>query len=318
MDFQTLILRLSDYWSSKGCLIEQPYDIEVGAGTMHPATFLRVLGPEPWACAYVQPSRRPADGRYGENPFRLVKHHQLQVIIKPSPVDIQDLYVDSLRAIGIDPREHDLRFEEDNWESPTLGAWGVGWQVLLDGMEITQFTYFQQAGGLDLKPITAEITYGLERLTMFLTRKESVYDIEWAPGILYGEVRKQDEYEVSKYGFEIADTALEQLLFEKYEAEAGRCLAAGLVLPAYELTLKCSHTFNILDARGAISATDRVGVIRRVRDLAVKCAKAYVASREGLGFPLLQAAARNAPEEPAPPGGGPSPTGLDLEEASNV
>jgi glycyl-tRNA synthetase alpha chain len=287
MDLQTLILKLSEYWASRGCLIEQPWDVEVGAGTMHPATFLRVLGPEPWRCAYVQPSRRPADGRYGANPFRLVKHLQFQVVVKPSPMDIQEIYVKSLEAIGIDPKEHDLRFEEDNWESPTLGAWGVGWQVLLDGMEITQFTYFQQAGGLDLSPVTAEITYGLERLTMFLTRKESVYDIEWAPGILYGEVRKQDEFEVSKYGFEVADTALHHLLFEKYEAEAGRCLDEGLVLPGYDFALKCSHAFNILDARGAISATDRVGVIRRVRELAVRCAKAYMAAREHLGFPLL-------------------------------
>jgi glycyl-tRNA synthetase alpha chain len=300
MDFQTLILRLSEYWSGKGCLIEQPYDTEVGAGTMHPATFLRVLGPEPWSAAYVQPSRRPADGRYGENPFRLVKHHQFQVVLKPSPENVQDLYVDSLRAIGIAPKEHDLRFEEDNWESPTLGAWGVGWQVLLDGMEITQFTYFQQAGGIDLAPITAEITYGLERLTMFLARKQSVFEIEWAPGLLYGEVRKQDEYEVSKYGFEVADTALEQLLFEKFHAEAQRCLAERLVIPAFELTLKCSHAFNILDARGAVSATDRVGLIRRVRELAVKCAKAYVASREGLGFPLL-ARAVQPPERPSAP-----------------
>ncbi len=297
MDFQTLILKLSEYWASKGCLIEQPWDVEVGAGTMHPATFLRVLGPEPWAAGYVQPSRRPADGRYGENPFRLVKHHQYQVVIKPSPINIQDLYVESLVAIGIDPKEHDLRFEEDNWESPTLGAWGVGWQVLLDGMEITQFTYFQQAGGIDLVPVTAEITYGLERLTMFLTKKRNVFDIEWTPGILYGEVRKQDEYEVSKYGFEVADVELFQLLFDKFEAEARRCLDAGLVLPAYDFTLKCSHAFNILDARGAISATDRVGVIRRVRELAVRCAKAYVASREGLGHPLL-------PKSPAPPADG--------------
>jgi len=287
MNLQTLILKLSEYWSSKGCLLEQPYDIEVGAGTMHPATFLRVLGPEPWAAAYVQPSRRPADGRYGENPFRLVKHQQFQVVIKPSPVDIQDLYVSSLKALGIDPKEHDLRFEEDNWESPTLGAWGVGWQVLLDGMEITQFTYFQQAGGIDLSPVTAEITYGLERLTMFLAKKENVYDIEWTTGIRYGDVRTQDEYEVSKYGFEVADVALYQLLFDKFEAESRRCLAAGLVVPGYELALKCSHAFNLLDARGAISATDRVGVIRRVRDLAVRCAKAYVTAREALGFPLM-------------------------------
>ncbi|MBL8114520.1 MAG: glycine--tRNA ligase subunit alpha [Acidobacteria bacterium] len=288
MDLQSLILKLSEFWSAKGCLIEQPYDIEMGAGTMHPATFLRVLGPEPWSCAYVQPSRRPADGRYGENPFRLGRYFQFQVVMKPSPMAVQEMYVDSLRAIGIDPKEHDLRFEEDNWESPTLGAWGVGWQVLLDGMEITQFTYFQQAGGLDLSPPTAEITYGLERLCMFLEKKDSAFDIDWVPGIKYGEVRKQDEYEFSKYNFEIADARLTQLLFDKYEEEAGKCLAAGLVLPAFDFTLKCSNAFNVLDARGAISATDRVGVIRRVRDLAVKCAKAYVASREGLGFPLLR------------------------------
>ena len=287
MDLQTLILKLSTHWASKGCLLEQPWDVEVGAGTMHPATFLRVLGPEPWRAAYVQPSRRPTDGRYGANPFRLVKHQQYQVVLKPAPADIQDLYVESLVALGIDPKEHDLRFEEDNWESPTLGAWGVGWQVLLDGMEITQFTYFQQAGGIDLAPITGEITYGLERITMFLAKQQSVYDIEWAPGITYGEVRRQDEYEVSKYGFEVADTALWQTLFERFEAEAVRCLDAGLVLPAYDLALKCSHAFNLLDARGAVSATDRVGVIRRVRELAVRCANAYVASREAQGFPLL-------------------------------
>ena len=288
MDFQTLILKLSAYWASQGCLVEQPHDAEVGAGTMHPATFLRVLGPEPWRAAYVQPSRRPADGRYGENPFRLVKHYQFQVVMKPSPLDVQELYVDSLKALGVDPREHDLRFEEDNWESPTLGAWGVGWQVLLDGMEITQFTYFQQAGGIDLSPVTAEITYGLERLTMFLSKKDSVYDIDWGRGIRYGEIRKQEEYETSKYGFEVADPELHQLLFDKYGAEARRCLEAGLVIPAYDYTLKCSHTFNLLDARGAISATDRVGYIRRVRELAVKCAKAYVASRLALGHPLLK------------------------------
>ena len=296
MDLETLILKLSAHWASKGCLLEQPWDVEVGAGTMHPATFLRVLGPEPWRAAYVQPSRRPTDGRYGANPFRLVKHQQYQVVLKPAPADVQDLYVESLVALGIDPKEHDLRFEEDNWESPTLGAWGVGWQVLLDGMEITQFTYFQQAGGIDLAPITAEITYGLERITMFLARRESVFDIEWAPGITYGEVRRQDEYEVSKYGFEVADTALWQTLFERFEAEAVRCLGAGLVLPAYDLALKCSHAFNILDARGAVSATDRVGVIRRVRELAVGCANAYVASRKTLGFPLL-------PKPASPPAG---------------
>ena len=301
MDLQTLILKLSAYWASKGCLIEQPWDVEVGAGTMHPATFLRVLGPVPWRAAYVQPSRRPADGRYGANPFRLVKHQQFQVVLKPAPADVQDLYVESLVALGIDPKEHDLRFEEDNWESPTLGAWGVGWQVLLDGMEITQFTYFQQAGGIDLAPITAEITYGLERLTMFLAKQRSVYDVEWAPGVTYGEARKQDEYEVSKYGFEVADAGLWQTLFDRFEAEAVRCLDAGLVLPAYDFALKCSHAFNILDARGAVSATDRVGVIRRVRELAVRCAKAYVLSREAQGFPLLPKAAV-LPGAPMPPG----------------
>ena len=310
MDFQTLILKLSEYWASRGCVIEQPYDTEVGAGTMHPATFLRVLGPEPWRSAYVQPSRRPADGRYGDNPFRLVKHYQFQVVVKPSPDDIQELYVDSLRAIGIDPAVHDLRFEEDNWESPTLGAWGVGWQVLLDGMEITQFTYFQQAGGIDLAPMTAEITYGLERLTMFLTRTRHYWDIEWAPGVKYGEVRRQDEYEVSKYGFEVADTATLTRLFEQYEEESRRCLAAGLVIPAYEWALKCSHTFNLLDARGAVSATERVGVIKRVRDLAVGCAKGWVAAREALGHPLM-------PRE-APPAATPPVSGSFLAEAEEA
>ena len=288
MDLQTLILKLSAYWVSKGCLLEQPWDVEVGAGTMHPATFLRVLGPEPWRAAYVQPSRRPADGRYGANPFRLVKHQQFQVVMKPAPESIQDLYVESLVALGIDPKEHDLRFEEDNWESPTLGAWGVGWQVLLDGMEITQFTYFQQAGGIDLAPISAEITYGLERITMFLSRRASVYDIEWGAGVGYGPVRKQDEKEFSQYYFETADIDLHWKLFDAYEGEARRCLDAKLVLPAYEWTLKCSHAFNTLDARGAVSATERVGVIRRVRALAVHCAQQYVATRETLGFPLLQ------------------------------
>jgi len=292
--FQELILALSQFWAGAGCVLQQPYDLEVGAGTMHPDTFLRVLGPEPWKVAYVQPSRRPADGRYGDNPFRLYKHTQFQVILKPSPLDVQALYVRSLEAMGIDLKLHDLRFEEDNWEAPTLGAWGVGWQVMLDGMEITQFTYFQQAGGIDLAPCTAEITYGLERLTMFLTRTRNVFDIEWAPGVKYGEVRKQDEYEVSKYGFEVADTALLAQLFDQYEAESRRCLEAGLVVPAYETALKCSHTFNLLDARGAVSATERVGVIKRVRDLAVGCAKAWVASREGLGHPLL-------PKEPPAP-----------------
>jgi glycyl-tRNA synthetase alpha chain len=292
--FQELILKLSEFWAREGCVLQQPLDLEVGAGTMHPDTFLRVLGPEPWRVAYVQPSRRPADGRYGDNPFRLGKHHQFQVILKPSPLDVQHLYVRSLEAIGLDLTQHDLRFEEDNWEAPTLGAWGVGWQVMLDGMEITQFTYFQQAGGLELKPISAEITYGLERLTMFLSLSQSIYEIDWVEGIPYGQVRKQEEYELSRYYFEVADVTFLQSQFEGYEREAKRCLEAGLVLPAYECALKCSHSFNVLDARGAVSVTERVGLMKRVRDLAVGCAKAYVESREQQGFPLLQGEAREA------------------------
>jgi glycyl-tRNA synthetase alpha chain len=292
--FQDLILRLSAFWAGEGCVLQQPYDLEVGAGTMHPDTFLRVLGPEPWRVAYVQPSRRPADGRYGDNPFRLGKHHQFQVILKPSPADIQRLYVRSLEAMGIDLKVHDLRFEEDNWEAPTLGAWGVGWQVMLDGMEISQFTYFQQAGGLELQPISAEITYGLERITMFLGLADSIYRIAWVEGVEYGQVRHQDEYEMSKYYFEIADVAFLQQSFDGMEREARRCLEAGLVLPAYECALKCSHVFNVLDARGAVSVTERVAIIKRVRDLAVACAKEYVASRERLGFPLLGAAKAEA------------------------
>jgi glycyl-tRNA synthetase alpha chain len=294
---QDLILRLSEFWAGHGCVLQQPYDQEVGAGTMHPDTFLRVLGPEPWRVAYVQPSRRPADGRYGDNPFRLGKHLQFQVVMKPAPADVQGLYVESLKAIGLDLAEHDLRFEEDNWEAPTLGAWGVGWQVMLDGMEITQFTYFQQAGGLELAPISAEITYGLERLTMFIGLARSIYDIDWVPGgVRYGEVRHQEEVEFSRYSFEVADVGLYQRLLDGMEAEARRCLAADLVLPAYECALKCSHAFNILDARGAVSATERVALMKRVRDLAVACAKAYVASRERLGFPLLRE--RGEPGEP--------------------
>ena len=287
MTFQGLILKLSEFWASRGCALQQPLDVEVGAGTMHPETFLRVLGPAHWNVAYVQPSRRPADGRYGDNPFRLEKHFQFQVVMKPSPIDIQDMYLDSLRAIGLDLKRHDIRFEEDNWESPTLGAWGVGWQVLLDGMEVTQFTYFQQAGGIDLAPISAEITYGIERLTMFLSRQASIFDIEWGGGFGYGPVRKQDEYEFSKYYFEVADVDLHWKLLDMYEGEARRCLDAQLVLPAYEWTLKCSHVFNTLDARGAISVTERVGVIKRVRDLAIRCAEQFLDARRELGFPLL-------------------------------
>jgi glycyl-tRNA synthetase alpha chain len=294
--FQELILALSQFWAGAGCVLQQPYDLEVGAGTMHPDTFLRVLGPEPWKVAYVQPSRRPADGRYGDNPFRLYKHTQFQVILKPSPLDVQALYVRSLEAMGIDLKLHDLRFEEDNWEAPTLGAWGVGWQVMLDGMEITQFTYFQQAGGLDLEPVSCEITYGLERITMFLGLEKSIYDIRWVPdGVNYHQVRWQDEFEFSKYNFEVADVAFLRSQFDGYEREAKRCLEAGIVLPAYECALKCSHLFNLLDARGAVSVTERVGLMKRVRDLAIGCAQEYLASRERLGFPLLH--------KPAPAGG---------------
>jgi glycyl-tRNA synthetase alpha chain len=294
--FQSLILTLQSFWAERGCMMEYPLDLEVGAGTMHPSTFLRVLGPEPWRVAYVQPSRRPADGRYGDNPFRLYKHYQFQVVLKPSPLEVQDLYLDSLRAIGLDLTRHDIRFEEDNWESPTLGAWGVGWQVLLDGMEISQFTYFQQAGGIDLKPISAELTYGLERLTMFLARKSSIFEIDWAPGTGYGPVRKQEEAEFSKYYFELADVDLHWKLFEQYEGEARRCLDAGIVLPAYDFTLRCSHMFNTLDARGAVSVTERVGVIKRVRDLAVRCAQQFFERRRELGFPLLSPEERAAYE----------------------
>jgi glycyl-tRNA synthetase alpha chain len=293
--FQDLILALSSFWAKQGCVIQQPYDLEVGAGTMAPDTFLRVLGPEPWRVGYVQPSRRPADGRYGDNPFRLGKHYQYQVILKPEPPNLQQLYVESLEALGLDLKQHDLRFEEDNWEAPTLGAWGVGWQVMLDGMEITQFTYFQQAGGLDLAPISAEITYGLERLTMFLGLTRSVYDIDWvAGGVHYGQVRHQDEVESSKYCFEVADVAFLKQLFEGYERESRRCLEAGLTIPAYECALKCSHQFNVLDARGAVSVTERVALIKRVRDLAVACAHSYVAQREALGWPLLPKPAGDA------------------------
>lgn len=293
--FQDVILRLTNFWAGEGCVLQQPYDLEMGAGTMHPDTFLRVLGPEPWRVAYVQPSRRPADARYGDNPFRLGKHYQFQVILKPNPDDIQALYVRSLEALGLDLTQHDLRFEEDNWEAPTLGAWGVGWQVMLDGMEITQFTYFQQAGGIELSPISAEITYGLERITMFLGLSRNVYDLEWVPGgPTYRQVRHQDEAEMSRYYFELADVDFLQMQFDGNEKEARRCLEAEAVLPAYECALKCSHLFNVLDARGAVSVTERVALIKRVRDLAVACAEAYLESRERQGFPLLPEAATAA------------------------
>ena len=283
--FQEVLFKLKNYWSDRGAIVQEPYDLEVGAGTMAPETFLRVLGPKPYRVAYVQPSRRPADGRYGENPNRLYKHWQLQVILKPSPADVIDQYLASLEAIGIDLGKHDIKFEEDNWESPTLGAWGIGWQVMLDGLEITQFTYFQQCGGIDLDLVPAELTYGLERLTAFLQGKDSVYDIEWAPGVSYGDVRLADEVQFSVYNFEMADLATLWKLFELHEKECQRLLDAYQdypdkkrfpVLPAYDQVLKCSHLFNLLDSRGAISVTERVAVIGRVRKLALGAAQCWM------------------------------------------
>ncbi|MEW6696340.1 MAG: glycine--tRNA ligase subunit alpha [Bacillota bacterium] len=288
MNFQELILALNKFWAEQNCIIQQPYDIEKGAGTMNPATFLRALGPEPWRVAYVEPSRRPTDGRYGENPNRLQHYFQYQVILKPSPEDVIPVYLESLRAIGIDPDKHDIRFVEDNWESPTLGAWGLGWEVWLDGMEVTQFTYFQQCGGIDCRPVSAEITYGLERLAMFIQQKDSVFDILWVDDITYGDVYHQNEVEQSGYNFEAANTEMLFDLFDMYETEANRILEKGLVLPAYDYVLKCSHTFNLLDARGAISVSERQGFIARVRQMARACAQAYVEQREKLGYPLLK------------------------------
>lgn len=288
MTFQDLILSLQNFWADQGCIIQQPYDIEKGAGTFNPATFLRALGPEPWNVAYVEPSRRPTDGRYGENPNRLQHYYQFQVILKPSPQHIQDLYLDSLKSFGIDPLAHDIRFVEDDWESPTLGAWGLGWEVWLDGMEITQFTYFQQCGGIDLKPIPGEITYGIERIAMYLQGVDNVFDLEWVQGVRYGDVHHQTEVEFSHYNFEEADTDMLFTLFNMYEKESIRLAAKKLVFPAYDFVLKCSHTFNLLDARGAISVTERAGYIGRVRNMARSCAVAYVEQRERLGFPLLK------------------------------
>ena len=281
---QDVIFTLQRYWAERGCLIHQPWDGEVGAGTMHPETFLRVLGPRPWNVAYVQPSRRPADGRYGDNPNRLYKHQQLQVILKPAPADIQDQYLGSLEALGIDPAAHDVRFEEDNWESPTLGAWGIGWQVLLDGQEITQFTYFQQAGGIDLAPISGEITYGLERISMYLQDVEDVYELQWSRGVKYRDVRHEEEFQLSRYSFELADVALHREVFEKAQAEGWRLLnecGPRSVLPAYDWCLKSSHAFNVLDARGAISVSERAGMILSIRKLACAVAAAYVGKAEG-------------------------------------
>jgi glycyl-tRNA synthetase alpha chain len=284
-------MALHEYWSAQGCVLVQPLDMEVGAGTFHPATFLRAIGPEPWSAAYVQPSRRPTDGRYGENPNRLQHYYQYQVVIKPSPLDIQELYLDSLRMLGIDPLEHDVRFVEDNWESPTLGAWGLGWEVWLNGMEITQFTYFQQVGGLDCRPVTGEITYGLERIAMYLQGVESVFDLVWTDGplgrVTYGDVYHQNEVEMSAYNFEQADVKSLFTAFDVAESECTKLLEAGLPLPAYEMVLKASHTFNLLDARHAISVTERQRYILRVRTMARGVASAYLAAREALDFPML-------------------------------
>ncbi len=271
-----------------GCIILEPYDIEVGAGTFHPATFFRVLGPEPWRVAYVEPSRRPTDGRYGENPNRLQYYYQYQVVLKPSPPDAQDIYLQSLSHINIDLLKHDIRFVEDDWESPTLGAWGVGWEVWLDGMEITQFTYFQQAGGIELKPVSVELTYGLERIAMYLQGVDNVFDLKWSEGISYGEIHHQTEVEFSKYNFDTADIDMHLRLFEMYEKESLQLLKKGLIFPAYDFCLKCSHTFNMLDARGALSVAERTVYIARVRNLARQCAEGYLILRKNLGFPLLK------------------------------
>lgn len=288
MNFQDMILTLQNYWSKQGCIMMQPYDVEKGAGTMNPNTFLRSLGPEPWKVCYVEPSRRPADGRYGENPNRLYQHHQFQVILKPSPDNIQELYLGSLKAIGIDPNEHDIRFVEDNWESTTVGAWGLGWEVWLDGMEITQFTYFQQVGGIECELETGEITYGLERLAMYIQEVDSVYDLKWNDNITYGDVFKQAEYENSVYAFEECDANMLFNLFDTYEKEALKLIERGLVIPSYDYVLKCSHTFNTLDARGAIGVSQRASFIGRVRNMARSVSSLYVKQREEMGYPLLK------------------------------
>jgi len=288
VNLQDMILKLQHYWAEQGCILGQPYDVEKGAGTMNPLTLLRAIGPEPWRVAYVEPSRRPADGRYGDNPNRLYQHHQFQVVIKPSPENIQDLYLESLVALGIDPLKHDIRFVEDNWENPTFGAAGLGWEVWLDGMEITQFTYFQQVGGLECNPVAVELTYGIERLASYIQDKDNVFELEWVSGFSYADIFKQQEYEHSKYTFEISDSQMLFTLFNMYEAEAVRIMEEQLVYPAYDYILKCSHVFNLLDARGAISVTERANYIGRVRKLARACAQLYYAERERLGFPLLK------------------------------
>jgi len=290
MYFQDVILNLQRFWARKGCVLVQPYDMEVGAGTFHPATLLRSLGPEPWHVAYVQPSRRPTDGRYGDNPYRLQHYYQFQVIIKPSPGDIQDQFLKSLKALGVEPMDHDIRFVEDDWESPTLGASGLGWEVWLDGMEISQFTYFQMAGSIEVDPVPVELTYGLERICMYLQQVDSVFDIKWNACLTYGDVHHQQEVEQSRYNFEVADIDVLLDCFNKFEAEAMKNTDAGLVLPAYECCLKCSHLFNMLDARGAISVTQRTGYIARIRDLARLCAQQYIEQREAMGHPMLNRA----------------------------
>ena len=288
MHFQGMIQKLQEYWNDQGCTVLEAYDTEKGAGTMSPHTFMRTLGPEPWRTVYVEPSRRPADGRYGDNPNRLYQHHQLQVILKPSPEDVQELYLKSLEVLGIDPLKHDIRFVEDNWESPTLGAWGLGWEVWLDGMEITQFTYFQQVGGINCDLESAELTYGLERIAMYLQDVDTVYDIDWNGHIKYGDIFKKAEYEHSKYSFEIADIDMLKQLFDMYEKEATRVLDLDLVLPGYDYVLKCSHTFNLLDARGAISVSQRAAYISRVRNMARLTAQKYIEQREAMGYPLIK------------------------------
>ena len=288
MTFQEIIFHLNTFWSDRGAIVVQPYDIEAGAGTFNPATFLRCLGPEPWNVAYVEPSRRPTDGRYGENPNRLQLFYQYQVLIKPSPKDIQEQYLESISTMGIDFKKHDVRFVHDDWESPTLGATGLGWEVWLDGMEITQFTYFQQAGGFDLDPVSIEITYGLERIAMFIQQKDDVYDILWNEEITYGDIRKREEFEFSVFNFETATIDKHVKLFNDYEDEAEMLLEKGLVLPAYDMVMKCTHVFNLLEARGAISVTERTSYIQRVRNMAKKVASSYVKLRERLGFPLLE------------------------------
>ncbi|MEA3194108.1 MAG: glycyl-tRNA synthetase alpha chain [Betaproteobacteria bacterium] len=292
LTFQQLILKLNAFWDRQGCALLQPYDMEVGAGTFHTATFLRAIGPEPWKAAYVQPSRRPKDGRYGENPNRLQHYYQYQVVLKPSPPDIQELYLKSLEDLGINPKEHDIRFVEDDWESPTLGAWGLGWEVWLDGMEVTQFTYFQEVGSLACKPVLGEITYGLERLAMYLQGKESVFDLVWTPGVTYRDVYHQNEVEQSRYNFELSNSEMLFRHFSEFEGEAKRLIDTQCVLPGYEMVMKASHTFNLLDARGAISVTERQAYIGRVRGLAKMVAQAYYESREKLGFPMLAGGAR--------------------------